>query len=137
MGKINWGRVFLCGLLVDVVWTVPYAIIVPLVGRDFVEAVPAIRRPFHGGGLLAFFGVLNFVMGTWTMWLYAAIRPRYGPGPKTAAIAGLAVWVIGGVADAAWAAMGVIPPKVLLAPATAGLPIIIAAAVVGAWAYKE
>jgi hypothetical protein len=31
----------------------------------------------------------------WIMWLYAAIRPRYGPGPKTAAVAGFALWFIG------------------------------------------
>ena len=27
-----------------------------------------------------------------TVWLYAAIRPRFGPGPKTAICAGLIVW---------------------------------------------
>ena len=26
------------------------------------------------------------------VWLYAAIRPRFGPGPKTAICAGLVVW---------------------------------------------
>jgi putative Ca2+/H+ antiporter (TMEM165/GDT1 family) len=29
-----------------------------------------------------------------TVWLYAAIRPRFGPGPKTAICAGLVVWAL-------------------------------------------
>ncbi|HSE60477.1 MAG TPA: hypothetical protein VLA99_17380 [Nitrospiraceae bacterium] len=29
------------------------------------------------------------------LWLYAAIRPRFGAGPKTALYAGLGVWVLG------------------------------------------
>jgi hypothetical protein len=32
------------------------------------------------------------VLGFVTVWLYAAIRPRFGPGPKTAIWAGLLVW---------------------------------------------
>ncbi len=27
------------------------------------------------------------------VWFYAAIRPRFGPGPRTAALAGLVVWL--------------------------------------------
>jgi len=29
------------------------------------------------------------------VWLYAAIRPRFGPGPATAAKAGVAAWFVG------------------------------------------
>ena len=40
------------------------------------------------------FAVYGFLLGIVAVWLYAAIRPRFGPGPKTAAMAGLAVWFI-------------------------------------------
>ena len=138
MGKINWGRVFLCGLLTGVVWGVLATIAVTLVGGDFLAAVPA-GQPFPptSAGLLAFFIITNLVLGISTMWLYAAIRPRYGPGAKTAAVAGFALWFIGSWADAVWAALGVVPPGVLVAPVAASLPAIIVAAVVGAWLYKE
>ena len=138
MGKINWGRVFLCGLLTGAVWGALATPLMLLVGRDFLAAVPIGNplSPFRLG-LMAFFAASWFVMGIWTMWLYAAIRPRYGPGPKTAAIAGLALWVIGTAADIVWASFGVIPPAVLVAPLIAALPAIIVAAVVGAWPYKE
>lgn len=137
MGKINLGRVFLCGLLMGVVWGVLTAITLPLVGRDFLAALPGHPLSPTNPGFLAFFVIVEFVAGSWTMWLYAAIRPRYGPGPKTAAIAGFALWVIGSVVDATWAWCGFVPPGVLVGPVAAGLPIIIVAAVVGAWPYKE
>lgn len=85
-------------------------------------------------GMCVIAGVL---LGIWTMWLYAAIRPRYGPGPKTAAIAGLAVALFGVLTDAIWASMGFIAPEVLVAPVAVAVPVIIVAAVVGAWLYKE
>jgi hypothetical protein len=40
MGKINWGRVVLCGFLTGAVWGVLSAIAFPLVGRDFMAALP-------------------------------------------------------------------------------------------------
>jgi hypothetical protein len=30
-----------------------------------------------------------------TLWIYVGIRPRFGPGPKTAIYAALAVWIVG------------------------------------------
>lgn len=33
-------------------------------------------------------------LGFATVWLYAAIRPRFGPGPRTAIWAGLIVWAL-------------------------------------------
>ena len=38
------------------------------------------------------FVLLAFVLGIATIWLYAAIRPRFGAGAGTAVIAGVAVW---------------------------------------------
>ena len=38
--------------------------------------------------------VIDFLIGIFIIWLYAAIRPRYGAGPETAIITGLAVWFI-------------------------------------------
>jgi hypothetical protein len=148
MGKINWGRVVLCGFLTGVVWGVLYAIALPLVGRDFLAALPGghdIPATLPGGhhipgttpSLRAIVMIMPLALGIWTMWLYAAIRPRYGPGPKTAAVAGFALWFIGSGVDAVWAAFGAVPLGVLVGPVAANLPITLVAAVVGAWPYKE
>lgn len=143
MGKLNWGRVFFCGLLTGVVWSVLLGINTVFVGRNFVAAVEAAGRrefffPRTAAGAYVFLVIMNLLVGIWTMWLYAAIRPRYGPGTKTAAVAGFACWVIGvALPDAVWVTFGLIPPGVLLAPVATSLPALIVAAVVGAWAYKE
>jgi hypothetical protein len=36
--------------------------------------------------------VCDFLVGLWVVWLYAAVRPRFGAGPKTALITGLGAW---------------------------------------------
>ena len=138
MGRINWGRIILCGLVASLVWGVPSAVLVHRVGADWQIAVHA-GRPAPTEGRL-FFVVLvltNLLTGIWCMWLYAAIRPRYGPGPKTAALAGFALWVVFGMAHVIWAVFAVLPPHVLGPLEAAHLPAYIVGAVVGAWLYKE
>ena len=76
--------------------------------------------------------------GVLLMWLYAAIRPRYGPGPKTAAITGFAFWMIVCAVDVFWFSLGVVPAtrgSVLMI--LVGLPIMVGATMLDAWAYKE
>lgn len=137
MGRINWGRVLLCGLLAGVVWTLLSSLLTAFVAYDFVAAVPGGRLSAPKAGLVAFLFTVNLVMGIWAMWLYAAIRPRYGPGSKTAAVAGVSWWVISSLIDSTWGSFGFVPPRALLAPMAASLPALIIAALVGAWPYKE
>jgi hypothetical protein len=136
MGKINWGRVVLCGLLTfSVSLLLGLVVFVFALGEtEFVRAVETARPTLPWLPM-----ILHPAGGIWVMWLYAAIRPRYGPGPKTAAIAGVALWIIGAVINFLWVSMGLLPfsPGALLVPAAVGLPITIVGAVVGAWQYKE
>jgi hypothetical protein len=85
------------------------------------------------------FNILGFAYGIFAVWLYAAIRPRYGAGPKTAVCAGLAVWVAGvllpnvtfmGVA-------GLFPSNLTVMTTGAGIVEWVAAALAGAALYKE
>lgn len=137
MGRINWRSVVLCGIVAGLTWTVLSSIITAFVARDFVAAVPGGRLSEPSGSLIAFLFLVNLVMGTWAMWLYAAIRPRYGPGPKTAVVTGFSWWVISSLVDATWGSFGFVAPKAVLAPIAASLPAIIIAAVAGAWLYRE
>lgn len=135
MAKINWGRVFLCGIVAGVVlYLLTLAVFIFALPetelRRVVEATH--RRPM---GPLHF--VLHVTTGIWAMWLYAAIRPRYGPGPKTAAVAGFALWLITALVDAIWGSVGLIPLRALLVPLAVTLPIGIVALVLGAWPYQE
>ena len=71
------------------------------------------------------------------IWLHAAIRPRYGPGPKTAAIAGLVLWFILSLADVVWGALLSLPISFLATSSAIWLVLMVGATVVGAWLYKE
>jgi hypothetical protein len=142
MGKINWRRVVLCGLLTGVVWGVLYAMALPLVlveRHDIPPSLPVttLDEPGSSTGLRVVVVIMPLVLGISTMWLYAAIRPRYGPGPKTAALAGFAVWFFGSWVDATWAVFKAVRPGAFVGPAAVSLPIVLVAAVVGAWLYKE
>lgn len=48
---------------------------------------------FSAWQIISFY-ITTFLFGIVLIWIYAAIRPRFGPGPKTAVIAGLTMWAI-------------------------------------------
>ena len=58
------------------------------------------------------------MLGIASVWLYAAIRPRYGAGAGTAIMAGVAVWVMAHLWSGVYLGMGFIG----LHPAEARLP---------------
>jgi hypothetical protein len=79
----------------------------------------------------------DFLCGLVLVWLYAAIRPRYGAGPKTAVIAGLAIWFITHLAFAAWAFTGLYSVGVVAASTLGGLVAGVAGGLAGCALYKE
>jgi len=84
------------------------------------------------------FVVWDFVMGIGLVWLYAAIRPRFGAGVKTAVIAGLALWFFIGLMSAIGEApMGLFPQRLYTMGAVVALIKIPLASVVGAYVYTE
>src|SRR5258708_38550465 len=95
MGKINWGRVVLGGLLAGVVLNVfDYVVYGVVLRPDFAATMQALGKPPGAmDSLVPLFVVVDFVYGIGLVWLYAAIRPRFGAGVKTAVIAGGARWV--------------------------------------------
>ncbi len=135
MGRVNWVRVVLCGLIAGVVWSLLAMVNMTFFGADFQAAVPGSTLVRPKAAFLALSA--NLAMGIWAMWLYASIRPRYGPGPKTAVMVGLAWWAIGIMVNASWVILGLVPPMTVLPLLVAALPATVLAAVVGAWPYQE
>jgi hypothetical protein len=83
---------------------------------------------------------MTFVLGIASVWLYAAIRPRYGAGVTTAIIAGFAVWVIAHLWSGIYLGMGfygLIPQKMAFLPVLTGLVEAPLGTIAGAWLYKE
>jgi hypothetical protein len=140
MARINWKRVILGGIVAASVWGLLYAPVHPLVEAHDSFGRPVLPiTPFRGA--TRFMRVLvvltGFVQGIATVWLYAAIRPRFGPGPKTALIAGMGVWFLTSWIHVLWAVFTSVRLTVVITPVAASLPIVMLAAMAGAWPYKE
>jgi hypothetical protein len=86
---------------------------------------------------LAGWVTFDFLCGIALVWLYASIRPRYGPGPKTAVIGGIALWLITHLAFAAWWFTGLYSFGVVAASTAGGLVAAVAGALAGCALYKE
>ena len=140
MPRINWSRALLGGIVAGVVWGTLYAPVHPLVEVHDSLGRPVLPiTPFRGATpVLRVLVVINgLVQGITTVWLYAAVRPGFGPGPKTAAIAGFAVWFLVGWVHITWAAFTGARLTAVLSPIAANLPLVLLAGMVGAWLYKE
>lgn len=139
MGKINLGRVVAGGLLAGVVLNVYDFVMNGVVLADqWNAAMTAMGKGEMGGSLIAWFVLFDFLFGIWIVWVYAAIRPRFGPGPRTAAIAGLAGWALMGLLHTiSEAPMGIFPANLYWVNTIAALVMVPVAGVVGAWPYQE
>jgi len=136
MNKVNLMQVLRCGLVTGLVWTLLSIALIALVGSDFMALVSGDRLVRPAGALQTFFILSNIAAGFWTMWLYAAIRPRYGPGPRTALIAALAWWIIASMQGVKWIVLLGVPLHAAW-PMLATLPAIMIATMAGAWGYRE
>ena len=138
MGEMNWKHIILGGLITALLFSLGFLNAVVFAPGWFGAVEESFGRSFEWniGGAAA--QVLLFVvMGIGLIWLYAAIRPRYGPGPRTAAIAGFVMWLITSTRDASWLAWGFIPAQTLTVSTLVCLPILIGATMLVAWVYND
>ena len=138
MGKINWTRVILGGLVAGLIINIfEYVLNGVVLAKDMEAAITALGRQMSGGALLMF-SVWGILVGIFAIWLYAAIRPRYGAGPKTAACAGAAVWGLGYLlASVTPIALHLFPRHLMAIGLAVGLVEVIAGTLAGAWLYRE
>jgi len=139
MGKINLQRVvlggLLAGLVLNVVDFVTYGVVL---GDQMNAAMRALGKPEIGSSAIAWFVTVDFLYGIALVWAYAAIRPRFGVGPRTAVYAGLFVWVAIGLLHAlSEMPMGLFPQGLVMTGTLVALVALPVAAVVGATVYTE
>jgi len=140
MGQIAVARVITGGLVAGLVINVFEFLVNGLwMEKEWANAMIALGKPpAQNSTQIAVFVLWGFAMGLLAVWLYAAIRPRFGPGTKTAVIAAIAVWVPGYL-------LSMIPPAVMqlfsmnlmLAAVGIGLVEVVVATQVGAYLYRE
>ena len=98
MGKINMKKVVIGGLIAGVVLNVIDLVLFGVVLKtQMAAAMQALGKPPITDAQMPWFVVLDFVAGVSLVWLYAAMRPRFGAGPATAAKAGVAGWFFAGL----------------------------------------
>jgi len=140
MGKINIGRVILGGLVAGIVSDLlGYLVDGVLLGPRWAAGMKALGHLDVSSKRVIEFVVLRLVFGLALIWIYAAIRPRFGAGVKTAIYAGLAVWVVGVLVpnlSFMWVS-GLFGHHLTAATTLGGLVEIVVGAIVGAALYTE
>jgi hypothetical protein len=141
MGHINVGRVVIGGIVAAVILFIAGFIIHgAILGNDWMAWQNAGHMPLalsHGEAVVVWI-LLSLVNGFTGVWIYAGIRPRYGAGVQTALIAGVMLWLAGGLTAAlAQFALGNVPHKVVVVGAIGGLIADLIAIVAGAYLYRE
>lgn len=141
MSGINMWKVVTGGLLAGIVFNVfDFVINGFLILDDFAANSarlgldPATQT---APDVIATWVIIDFIFGLTVVFLYAAIRPRFGAGVKTALLAGFLIWIcptaiLLGFAKSAIFTMAIWGKMLIptLISACAG-------AVAGAWAYTE
>jgi len=106
--------------------------------EEWGQTMQALGKPAQlSGGAIVIFNIWGFLVGIAAVWLYAAIRPRYGAGPKTAIRAGLVTWAVAVLANLSNYPLGLFPTRLLVITSIVALVEIVVATLVGAWLYKE
>jgi hypothetical protein len=139
MGKINLKGVIVGGLVAGVVLNIVDFILFGVVLKDDMNAaMQALGKPAVSTNMIMWFVLIDFLYGIFLVWLYAAIRPRFGIGPKTAMWAGFATWVLYGLLHAlSEAPMGFFPQNLTVIATLVMLVQYPVAAVAGAKFYTE
>jgi len=136
---MNRNRVIISGLAAGVFWTVvDFAVHGGILAGSYlklgqagvINAEPAI--PF-----LPLLVVANLIVGLVIAFLYAAARPRLGPGPKTALCIGLCVFLVlipPTLSQMAWFKL---TPDINTWTVIGGLIQTFGASLVAGWLYRE
>ena len=140
MGKINLGRVILGGIIAGVIINVVEGVMNGVILQPQCSAAAKAigRSATMSTKQMVAFNLWGFAAGIIAVWLYAAIRPRFGAGLRTAIAAGAAVWLLAyAMKDAMMAFLHVFPLGLLLLVTAVGLVEVLIATSLGAYFYRE
>ena len=90
-----------------------------------------------GGGQIATYVFFDFVVGFLLVWTYAAIRPRFGPGPRTAAYVAMVFFVFGLILSFGYKEIGVMSPGLWWSYSLFWLVNLLLSSFIGALVYSE
>lgn len=132
----DWLRLVLCGFVAGAIWHLLSVAFIAAFAPDFTTSL--VRAAPHQALGRLFFYVVDLAMGTWAVWLYSAIAPRYGKGATAGAITGIAWWILKSLQSAKLAGLGFIEVGPALVPlGVATLVAAVLASFVGAGLYRK
>jgi hypothetical protein len=141
MSAINTGKVVAGGLLAGLVFNIlDFATNAIFLADDFAANAqrlgldPAVGESPAG---IATWVVIDFILGLLVVFTYAGIRPRFGPGPKTATYAGLVVYLGITAVVFGFSQIGMFSTSLFVKAAAVSLVTVIIGSIAGAWAYSE
>jgi hypothetical protein len=98
---------------------------------------PGLSDQMMSGKAVAGYIVMDFVLGILLVWTYAAIRPRFGPGIRTASYAALLFWILTMIFLSGYMHMGMMSAGLWWTFAVIGLVNYLLSALAGAKFYTE
>jgi hypothetical protein len=139
MSNIDNGRVILGGLLAGLVINIgEFLRDGVLMAERVAGMLTKLGLSEPSGGQLLLFTIVGFALGIVAVWLYAAVRPRFGPGVRTAILTGVVIWLLVYVLPSiGYAALDMFAGDYLVIANVWGLVEIPLATVAGAWLYQE
>ncbi len=140
MGRINWSRVILGGILAALIINIgEYLINAVVLAKDWATNLANLHLPPDiTMNTVAIFNVTGLVVGVMMVWLYAAIRSHYGAGVKTALIAATAIWLLAfAMPTLGYVGIGVVPQQIAITTIGLALVEVVIAGIAGAWVYRE
>ena len=140
MGKINIGRVIIAGLVAGIVADIlSFLVDGMLLAPRWADGMTRLGHGAFSPNEWIWFNVIGLAGGIALIWIYAAIRPRFGAGVQTAIYAGIVYWFVASLLpNLTFMWVGGLFSRHLTAMTTAGdLIETLAGAIAGAALYKE
>jgi hypothetical protein len=141
MIKINWVRVIVGGLVAAIILFMTDGFFHERVVSADWKAIYAglgVAEPQHSASSLAYFAIFELGRGLISIYLYALMRSCCGPGPKTAALAGVVAWIAFSVTGPAqFIPLGFYSHALWIKVGAFQLVTSIVAAIAGAFLYRD
>lgn len=139
---INTQKVLIGGIVAGVVMN-----IIDFVSNMFIVGArmkaeadafkPGMSDQMNQSSTMVSYIVMDLVLGILLVWTYAAIRPRFGPGMKTATYVAVLFWILAGIFLSGYLHMGMMSSGLWWTFAFIGLANFWVSAWVGARLYSE
>jgi hypothetical protein len=138
---INYSRVGLGGLAAGVLMIVigfggNGVLLGPRMQAEMAAAAPTLSRTPTPGAIVGAV-ITQLVVGLLLVWLYAAMRPRFGAGPGTAVKAASVVWLCGLLFYQDWVHAGIMQLSTYALASLVAFLSVFAGALIGARLYTE